>query len=148
MDPGGGNGGGGGEGHGGGVGVDQGHPPWRSHQFGGAGLDHGAPGIAHRPRHGGGVEPEGLGVAAHGDDGGLLVGQTGQVALLEELEVEATDPGAVLDRLEAEAEALACLAEVGTEGEGRPAPLSSHAATAGRSVAPCDDHDGPFLPLA
>ena len=60
---------------------------------------------------------------------------------LEGFEVEAADAGAVLDRLETETETFTCLTEVGTETGGPGIPLPSHAATTGRPVAPCDDHD-------
>ena len=91
----------------------------------------------------GGVETEDLGHPADGHQGGLLVGEAGEVPLLEGLEVEAADTGAVLDRLEAQAGALAGLTEFGSETERRIA-LPAHATTAGRPVAPCDDHDDPL----
>jgi hypothetical protein len=98
--------------------------------------------------HDGGVEADDLGEAADGDEGDLLVRQAGEVAGLEGLEVEEADPGAVLDRLERETLLDPGLVEVGAEGEGRWVPLPSDAATAGRPVAPCDDHDNPLLSFA
>jgi hypothetical protein len=100
----------------------------------------------HDLRHNGGVEAYDLGVAAHGDQGRLLVGEAGEVVLLERFQVAAADPRAVLDGFEAEAELVAGREEVGTDpGDGR-ILLPAQAATTGRPVAPCDDHDEPLSP--
>jgi hypothetical protein len=98
--------------------------------------------------HGDTVEADDLGEAADGDEGDLLVGQAGEIARLQGLEMEEPDPGAVLDRLQTETEPFPGLVEVGAEGKGGRVPLPSAAATAGRPLAPCDDHDNPLLSFA
>ena len=94
-----------------GVAADPGRRLGGPHQKRARRLGHFAPLVTHDLHHGRGIETEDLGITAHGDQGRLLIGEAGEVALLQGLEVEATDAGAVLDRLQAQAQLLAGLLE-------------------------------------
>ena len=83
----------------------------------GRGLDYVAPHLTHTLRHEGRIEAQGLGVAADGHEGGALVGEAGEVAVLQCLELCPPDTGAVLDGVQGEIELFAGPAELGTVGE-------------------------------
>jgi hypothetical protein len=103
-----------------------------------------APDLAHTLRHEGRVEPQGLGTAADGPKRRALVGEAGEVTVLQRLELGGPDAGAVPDGIEGEIELLAGSVQLFTVGERRRVPLAPDGATTGRPVAPCDDHDDPL----